>query len=469
VTSTRTEAAAAVRIGARLALRKRAELLELLRPCFARPEPWLQAGKYTAAVMSELPERNGWSIARHAGDKTPDKTQRLLNHASWDTSAAMSVVRRFAVAGLEEAARRGKRRGGLVIGAIDETGQEKAGEATAGVKRQYMGCAGQVANGINTVHLSYVREKTGHALIGARQWIPAEHIQDPVKSLLTGLPLNLRFRTKGQLAIDISTDAAAGGIRPDFYCGDEVYGNCTQLREHFEAEGQGYVLRVPSNFMITLAVGTTLTCAEAVKALLKHQRRWEVRSAGSGSKGERWYAWAWLATASPRHHLLIRRHLKTGELAFHYCYVPEGQLCTKTRLIRAAGLRWPVEEDFEFGKDCFGLDQCQARLYTAILRHTVLVMAALAICAVTAALLKDRTDTQAPPPVRPDQPPPAEPGMIPLTIPEIKRLLAALTVRPLPRWLVIHWDAWTRRHQARSRWFHKRARLARDADIALVS
>ncbi len=91
-------------------------------------------------------------------------------------------------------------------------------------------------------------------------------------------------------------------------------------------------------------------------------------------------------------------------------------------------------------------------------------MAALAICAVTTALMRDRTDTQAPPPVRADQPPPAEPGMIPLTIPEIKRLLAALTTR-----LVIHWDAWTRRHQARSRWFHKRARLARDAEIALVS
>ena len=81
--------------------------------------------------------------------------------------------------------------------------------------------------------------------------------------------------------------------------------------------------------------------------------------------------------------------------------MPDGQLLTKTRLIRAAGLRWPVEEDFEFGKDCFGLDQCQARLYTAIARHAVLVMAALAICAVTAALLRDRTDTQAPPPVRP--------------------------------------------------------------------
>jgi len=221
--------------------------------------------------------------------------------------------------------------------------------------------------------------------------------------------------------------------------------------------------------MLTLAADMKLTCAEAVKRLVKGKRRWEVRSAGKGSKGERSYAWAWIATASPRHHLLVRRHLKTGELAFHYCYVPAGQMLAKTRLIRAAGLRWPVEEDFELSKDCSGLDQCQARLYTAILRHAVLVMAALAVCAVTAALLKDRTDTQAPPPVRPGQPPPAEPGMIPLTIPEIKRLLAALTTRPLPRWLVIHWDAWTRRHQARARWFHKRARLARDTDIALVS
>jgi hypothetical protein len=149
--------------------------------------------------------------------------------------------------------------------------------------------------------------------------------------------------------------------------------------------------------------------------------------------------------------------------------VPEGQLLTKTRLIRAAGLRWPVEEDFEFAKDYFGPDQCQARLYTAITRHVVLVMAALAVCAVTAALLRDRTDTQAPPPASPDQPAPAEPGMIPLTVPEIKRLLAAVLLRPNPPAHAGHWLNWRRRHQARSRWHHKRARLARDAENALVS
>ena len=74
------------------------------------------------------------------------------------------------------------------LSAIDETGQEKAGEATAGVKRQYLGCAGKVANGISTVHLSYVREAAGHALVGARRWVPREHIADPVKSLLMGPP-----------------------------------------------------------------------------------------------------------------------------------------------------------------------------------------------------------------------------------------------------------------------------------------
>jgi hypothetical protein len=146
--------------------------------------------------------------------------------------------------------------------------------------------------------------------------------------------------------------------------------------------------------------------------------------------------------------------------------VPAGQPASKARLIRAAGLRWPAEENFEFGKDCFGLDQCQARLYTAILRHIVLVTAALAICAVTAALLRARTDTQAPPPLAPGQAPPPDPGMIPLTVPEIKRILAALTARPLPPPFVIHWDAWTRRHQARARWFHQRARLKRDYVLA---
>jgi len=331
-------------------VRERSALLGRLRSCFARTQTWLVAGRYLNALVSDLPSRNGWSVGEHAGDQSPAKAQRLLNRACWDEQAAMSVVRCYAAAGLDAAARR-SRRARMSVGALDETGQEKQGSATAGVKRQYMGCAGRAANGVNTVHLSYVREKTGHALAGARQWIPEEQVKDPVKSLVTGLPLDLRFRTKGQLAAGILSEAYADGLSFDYVCGDEVYGSCTELREFLEDRGQAYVLR--RRLLPHAHAGRRhedVLRGRGEQAPEGEEGLGGPRSAGQGSKGERWYAWAWLATASPGHSLLVRRHLKTGELAFHYCYVPEGQAASKARLIRAAGLRWPVEECFEFAK-----------------------------------------------------------------------------------------------------------------------
>src|SRR5439155_19189781 len=113
------------------------------------------------------------------------------------------------------------------------------------------------------------------------------------------------------------------------------------------------------------------------------------------------------------------KHRDTGELAYHYCYTPPSRPTTLMTLVRVACLRWPVEEGFEFGKDHFGLDHSQVRTYTALLRHTVLTMAALAVCAVTAAQAK----TRAPAPIlptAPDDTPPDDPGLIALTVAEIK-------------------------------------------------
>ena len=69
----------------------------------------MQACKYMRAVASEMPKRNDWTIAEYVGDRTPDKTQRLLNRAVWDTLGVMSQLRRFVVAGLEAVASRGRR------------------------------------------------------------------------------------------------------------------------------------------------------------------------------------------------------------------------------------------------------------------------------------------------------------------------------------------------------------------------
>jgi hypothetical protein len=96
-------------------------------------------------------------------------------------------------------------------------------------------------------------------------------------------------------------------------------------------------------------------------------------------------------TRSPHHFLLLRKHPQTGEVAYHYCHVPPGRSVPLMTLVRVACLRWPVEEeDFEFGKDHLGLDHSQVHRYTALNRHLVLAMAALAVCAVTAAQAKTR-------------------------------------------------------------------------------
>jgi len=70
VRTNENRAAAAARIGARTALRERSVLMGALRSCFARTQTWLQAGKYVNALASELPSRNGWSIAEHCGDRS---------------------------------------------------------------------------------------------------------------------------------------------------------------------------------------------------------------------------------------------------------------------------------------------------------------------------------------------------------------------------------------------------------------
>ena len=112
-------------------------------------------------------------------------------------------------------------------------------------------------------------------------------MKDAVRSLVTGLPLDLRFRTKGQLVADVLGGAYADGVTFDLICGDEVGGNGTELREFLEERRQAYVLRVASSFTLKLAVGTKVTCADAVKKLLGDKKRREVRSASKGSIGDR--------------------------------------------------------------------------------------------------------------------------------------------------------------------------------------
>jgi SRSO17 transposase len=478
-----------------LAKEHRDDLLGRVGKVFARREPFQQAGKYVQGLLDDLPRKNGWTLAEAAGDDRPDKTQRLLNHASWDEYVAMGVVRDFVIEHLTEP---GTGPGPGVVDAVavlDETGQEKKGSSTAGVKRQYVGCAGRVANAVNVVYCTYATAR-GHAQVGARLYVPKEQAtcaadlpgatacDEPVTVMKDGVriagqeapsgapgagkdetsPVATTFRTKPQLAVEILTDLHDASVLPPWVTGDEVYGRDRALREFCEDHDTGYVLAVACSHPIQL---NRQLKTRADKALSRVPATgWTRASCGPGSKGDRLYAWAWIATTSPRHHLLVRRNLKDPtDQAYFYCHIPEPHPQTLRLLVTVAGMRWPVEEDFQVGKDQFGLDHSQVRLQHALVRHLTLAMIALAICACTTATLRSRTSTLPPPPTDPDQDPPEDPGLIPLTVAETRRLLNLRTQTHRPDALHLRWAWWRRRHQARARWFHQRTRLKNEPSL----
>jgi SRSO17 transposase len=240
---------------AELARTHRSELMGRLARVFSRREPRSQAGKYVDGLMSDTPRKNGWSLAERSGDRTPDRMQRLLNHAVWDHRQAMGIVADFAVEHLA---------GPDAVGVLDETGQEKKGEHTAGVKRQYVGCAGQVANAVNIVYCTYASSR-GHAQVGARLYLPKEWAADPERRARAGVPESVVFTTKPQLAGDILTDLEVAGVLPPWVTGDEVYGRDSTLRAFCEDRSVGYVLGVPCSFTVTLTSGRTARADQALK------------------------------------------------------------------------------------------------------------------------------------------------------------------------------------------------------------
>lgn len=177
--------------------------------------------------------------------------------------------------------------------------------------------------------------------------------------------------------------------------------------------------------------GRTPVRADTVASRLS-STAWQRQSAGIGAKGPRYYDWAWIHIGTDEHrHLLIRRNRTTGELAFHLCWSPTE--VPLAELVRVAGIRWSVEECFQAAKGQVGLDHYQARNWTARHRHITLAMLALAFLAAVAADAAPKRPTDLCHPARSSD-------AIPLTVPEIRHLLAAAFGPPaLSVVRLLHW------------------------------
>ena len=120
----------------------------------------------------------------------------------------------------------------------------------------------------------------------------------------------------------------------------------------------------------------------------------------------------------------------------------------------AVGSRWGIEEEFENAKD-LGLDQYEVRSFVGWFRHVTLVLLVLAV--VTVLCAKERGCSTGSSGEISDQ---GTASPIPLTVPEVRRLLGRLLF-PLPRSVmaVLAWSWWRRCQQGRARASHAKHRL----------
>jgi SRSO17 transposase len=249
------------------------------------------------AALSPGTRANCWSLAEAAGHEGWGRMQALVSSYRWDWQDLRAELPALAAAWLPD-------RGGDLIGpgiAIDETADLKDGDATACTAPQHAGCTGKVENCVTTVFSAYVTA-SGQAWVDFDVYMPDRWAGDMPRRRAAGIPDDLVFATKPDLAVSQLERLAAAGLPLRWVAADEVYGRSGKLRKACKKAGLASVFIIPCDFCVVTPAGTVIRADQAVADAV-----FERRSCGNGSKGPRYSDWALTATADPREFLLIRR------------------------------------------------------------------------------------------------------------------------------------------------------------------
>lgn len=429
-------------------------LHERLAPHFARRETHRHALDYLTGLLSPTERKSCWQLAELARKARPYNLQHFLCDAVWSADRIRDEIRAQAITHLGS---------DQIILALDETSFPKQGDHSAGVRWQYCGSTGRLENCQVGVFLDFITP-VGHTLIDRELYVPADWINDRPRCRLAGIPDDLPFRTKPELALLLLSRflQACPTLRPSWMVADSLYGGHPGLRDFLEQRQLSYVLSVACDepvyfFLPDGSVHGALT-GESVKEFSPFLQ-WHYLSMGQGSKGPRSSWWARLPVAHQgcndgRHWLLIRRDPENPtHFWFFLCFAP---LHTPlSQMVTAWGARWKIEVDFQAGKD-LGLDRSQVRRFVGWFRHITLVLLALAflrgLCA------HEQAQASA------DAPAHAAADLAPLTTQEARHLLSARSFSaPCSFSFWLGWSAFRRCHRARAAACHARRRARRQA------
>src|SRR5262249_22388041 len=345
--------------------------------------------------------------------------------AVWDEGQARGGGSAWAVSHLDE---------GMAVLIVDEPADERPSAEAAGAARQYSGTLGGMGLCQVAVTLAYATGR-GHTLIDRALYLPEGRAADEEHRELAGIPGEVLFASKPQLAGELLERAHAAGIHAAFAAGDEVYGG-RELRRRRPARRGGAGGGAPRPTPPP-APPPAHPAPAAAPAGPPPPRAGGGARPGRGTKGPRHYDWAMLEVTSddtPAGHqdghsmLLIRRHRYTGTLSFYRCWTPGP--AALSQLIAVAVLRWRIEEDHQIAKQATGLDAWQVIRWRSWHRWTAVCLLAYIYLAIAAAVQRQH------------DPSPPLAGLAPITAPELLRLL---------RGTVIHHPGATRPHSCTGR------------------
>jgi len=333
-------------------------------------------------------------------ERIPESNYQQLQHfisdSEWDALAVMNDVAENTNQSLEFLT--GEK--GLIL---DESGNEKAGEKSVGVARQYIGNVGKVCNSQIGVYAGLSRADK-ISLVGAKLYLPRRWTNDKKRCEQAGIPKEERkYRTKPELGLEIIKELE-GVVEYDWVGGDSLYGNSPELRQSLRELGKAYVMDVGEELQVCLEkpqpylpksvsgrgrARSRLVIAEEKISLQKligeiKAGEWQRIEYREGTKGKLMReavlkkVWIWKkGTAEVEEtQVLISRKLDKTEVKYSLCNEPKDELSVEVALFRQMQRYW-IERAFQEIKEQIGLHQYQVRGWKAWHHHIALTMMAL--------------------------------------------------------------------------------------------
>jgi SRSO17 transposase len=342
--------------------------------------------------LFQCPRRNIEKMAETVSGSRYQRRHHMLSESTWDRRN----VRRQLVADANV------HFGYASALLIDESAFAKKGDLSAGVARQWNGRLGKTGNSQVGVFAAMVRDRVA-ALVEGELYVPEEWFADPQRGREAGLPEDMEFRTKGEIALSMIHRLRREGLRFAYTVFDAGYGHLPWLLRALECEGETFLAEGHSDQTICLSdpapavperqsargkapsrlQAQTPPLTVAAWAAAQPASRWCQLSVREGEKGEvvadylkqRVWLWDGVAQRARCWHLLVRREVDGAKLKFCLSNAkPEASL---RRLADMQVARHFVERAFEDAKGAWGMADYQVRGWPAWHHHMALVMVAL--------------------------------------------------------------------------------------------